>query len=514
VSRTADAIDELLAADPRLEPVPEPAAIVILGATGDLTRRKLLPALHHLTVTQRLPPETAIVGVGRRAWTDDEFRAAMRASVEAHGHPGPIDEGLWRDFAGRLSYVRAPFDDPGGYHHLAAHLAAVDDRVGTAGNRLFYLATAPEHFQAVAEGLAGAGQAPREGSPTFSRLIVEKPFGHDLRSARELNERLWAIFPEDSIYRIDHYLGKETVQNLFVLRFANAIFEPIWNSRYVDHVQITVAESIGVEGRGDYYERSGALRDVLQNHMLQVLALIAMEPAARFASRELRDEKAKVLRAIPELEGERLRAAVRAQYTAGWIDGEPVPGYREEEGVPAESTTETYAALRLEVQNWRWGRTPFYLRTGKRLPRRTTEVAVQFRTPPHLALPAEMRGSLEANLLVVRIQPDEGATLRLLNKVPGTGLEVRPVGMDFAYGTAFTREIPEAYERLLLDCLLGDATLFTRWDEVERAWEIVDPLLAAWGRGAAPMAEYPAGTWGPPEAEALIAADGRAWRTP
>jgi glucose-6-phosphate 1-dehydrogenase len=499
--------------DVRLVRTPAPAAIVIFGATGDLTQRKLLPALYSLATQQLLPPETAVVGVARRELADDDFRESMRAGVEAHGRV-PLDEGIWESFARRLSYVAAPFDDPAGYGRLRSHLDRLDAELGTRGNRLFYLATAPEYFPVIAENLGSAGLAeePDDGE-RFARLVVEKPFGMDLASARELNARLNAVFRERQVYRIDHYLGKETVQNILVLRFGNAIFEPVWNRRYIDHVQITVAEDLGVGSRGGYYDQSGALRDIVQNHMMQLLSIVAMEPPARFESREVRDEKVKVLRAVPPFDVELAhRDAVRGQYGPGWIAGEHVPGYRQETGVDPSSMTDTYVAMRVEVDNWRWAGTPFYLRTGKRLPRRSTEIAIQFKPAPHLPFASTAIESLEPNLLLLRIQPEEGASLRFLAKVPGPQIDLRVVSMDFAYGSSFLRHSPEAYERLLLDALLGDSTLFTRWDEVERAWEILDPLIHLWEVEPAGFPNYAAGSWGPEGADRLMAHDGRVWR--
>jgi glucose-6-phosphate 1-dehydrogenase len=505
--------EALVEQDVRLARTPSPAAIVIFGATGDLTRRKLVPALYSLATQQLLAPETAVVGAARSDLSDDEFRERMRAAVESHGRV-PLDEDVWDGFARRLSYVSVPFDQEDGYARLRSHLDGLDTELGTRGNRLFYLATAPEFFPVIAEQLGGAGLAeePDHGE-RFARLVVEKPFGMDLASARELNARLNGVFRERQVYRIDHYLGKETVQNLLVLRFGNAIFEPVWNRRYIDHVQITVAEDLGVGTRGGYYDQSGALRDIVQNHMMQVLSIVAMEAPARFESREVRDEKVKVLRAVPPFHPETAhRDAVRGQYTDGWIAGERVPGYREEQGVDPSSITETFVALRLEVDNWRWAGTPFYLRTGKRLPRRATEVAIQFKPAPHLPFASTAVETLDPNLLLLRIQPEEGASLRFLAKVPGPQIDLRVVSMDFAYGSAFLRSSPEAYERLLLDALLGDSTLFTRWDEVERAWEIFDPLIQLWESDPSDSHDYPAGTWGPEEAEMLMERDGREWR--
>ena len=498
----------------RLTRTPAPCVVVIFGASGDLTQRKLGPALYNLHLQRLLPPETAIVGVARREMSDDAFAARLRKGIEAHSRNGIDDEAVWESFARRVHYARFSFDDDDGYRRLGDLLERLDREDGTGGSRLYYLATAPEFFPVIATSLGRAGLAGEEdGDERFVRLVVEKPFGYDLASARKLNDELSGHFRERQVYRIDHYLGKETVQNLLVFRFGNAIFEPVWNRRYVDHVQITVAEDLGVEGRGGYYDQSGALRDIVQNHMMQVLSLVAMEPPARFESREVRDEKVKVLRAIPVMEEDAVaHSVVRAQYDAGWIGGEPVPGYRDEDGVAPGSQTETYVAMRLEIDNWRWAGTPFYLRTGKRLPRRATEVAIYFKPAPHHPFATTAVETVEPNLLTLRIQPDEGASLRFVAKVPGPQIDLRPVNMEFAYGTSFLRSSPDAYERLLLDCMLGDSTLFIRWDEVERAWEIVDPLIRAWTDGRAPLDSYAAGTWGPPAADALIATDGHEWR--
>jgi len=496
----------------RLSRTPLPAAVVIFGASGDLTHRKLMPALYNLALQQLLPPEMAIVGVARTAWTDDEFRDEMRRAVSAHSRSGPVDDDVWHGFARRLRYVPAGFDDPQAYDRLDGLLRELDAEMGTRRNRLFYLATAPEFFPVIAERLGAVGLS-GQADGNFSRLVVEKPFGEDLASARALNTRLGFVFEESQVYRIDHYLGKETVQNLLVLRFGNAIFEPIWNRRYVDHVQITVAEDLGVETRGGYYDQSGALRDIVQNHLFQVLSIVAMEPPARFASRDVHDEKVKVLRAIPPIRAEEVaRSAVRGQYGAGYIAGRPVPAYRAEGGVDPSSNTDTYVAMRLSIENWRWAGTPFYLRTGKRLPRRATEIAIQFKSPPHLPFIDTPVEAIAPNLLTLRIQPDEGASLKFVSKVPGPRVDLRTVSMDFAYGSSFLRASPEAYERLLLDALIGDSTLFARWDEVERAWEIVDDVLASWASQGGDFPNYEAGTWGPEAADDLLARDGRRWR--
>ncbi len=499
----------------RLVRAPAPAAVVIFGASGDLTRRKLMPALFSLAQQGLLPPETAIVGVARTRWSADEFRDRMHEGVTTLGHH-EVDPDVWSGFARRLSYISGSFTDEQAFVELRETLRELDESRGTRGNRLFYLATAPEFFPEIAERLGGVGLAAEgevvDGASSFARVVIEKPFGEDLASARELNQRVSAVFHESQVYRIDHYLGKETVQNLLVLRFGNAIFEPIWNRRYVDHVQITVAEDLGVGTRGGYYDQSGALRDIVQNHVMQVLSIVAMEPPARFESREVRDEKVKVLRAIPAIDRRDLPVhAVRGQYGPGWVAGDRVAGYREEEGVDPRSNTDTFVAMKLRVDNWRWSGTPFYVRTGKRLPRRATEVSIHFRPVPHLPFPTTV-DAIQPNLLVLKVQPDEGASLKFVAKTPGPQVELRGVSMDFAYGNSFLRASPEAYERLLLDCLLGDSTLFARWDEVERAWEIMDPVIEAWSGTEGPFPNYEAGSWGPLAAHEMLARDGREWR--
>jgi glucose-6-phosphate 1-dehydrogenase len=502
-----------------LERVPDPCAIVIFGATGDLTHRKILPALYNLYRAGLLPPESSIVGFARRPFTDESFRDEMRKAVEKYSRV-PISEPIWESFAEGIRYQQGSFEDPGAFKGLAEQLESIDAERGTQGNRLFYLATPPSTYVEIIHNLGRAGLA-RPGRDSWARVVVEKPFGSDLESARDLNHQLLQVFDESQVYRIDHYLGKETVRNILVFRFANGIFEPVWNRRYVDHVQITVAEDLGVEGRGNFYEEAGAARDILQNHMLQLLSVVAMEPPINFEAESLRDEKVRVLRAIdPELTEERIRDdVVRGQYTAGWVGGVRVSGYREEEDVAPDSTTETYVATKLEIQNWRWADVPFYVRTGKRLPKRTTEVAIQFKQPP-LMLFRESVSDPEPNLLALRIQPDEGILLRFAAKVPKLGLDVRSVGMDFTYGTSFATEAPEAYETLLLDAMLGDASLFTRADEVEAAWAIVTPIIMAWRQwdegaiteGPGSLQSYEAGTWGPEAADRLIEREGRRWR--
>jgi glucose-6-phosphate 1-dehydrogenase len=501
-----------------LERVPEPCLIVVFGATGDLTSRKILPAVYNLRRAGLLPPETTIVGFARRPLDDETFRGQMREALEQHSRV-PVEEGLWREFAPGIFYEQGQFGDVGAFRDLAERLEQIDAARGTGGNRLFYLATPPSAYEEIVDNLGRVEldrQGPRQG---WARIVIEKPFGHDLGSAGKLNDAVMRVFDESQVYRIDHYLGKETVRNLLVFRFGNGIFEPLWNRRYVDHVQITVAEDAGIDGRGAFYEEAGASRDILQNHLLQVLTLVAMEPPIAFEADALRDEKVRVLRAIdPNWTDARVRAAVvRGQYAKGWVGDKPVPGYREEEEIAPDSKVETFVGLKLEVQNWRWADVPFYLRTGKRLARRATEIAIQFKLPP-LMLFGESSTPPEANLLALRIQPDEGIMLRFAAKVPELGLDVRSVNMDFTYGTSFTKDAPEAYETLLLDALLGDASLFTRADEVEAAWGIVSPMIDVWsrwdtdGEPDSNLCFYEAGGWGPAEAERLIEHDGRKWR--
>ncbi len=477
-------------------------ALVVMGATGDLAHRKLYPALASLAAEGRLPGHLSLIGVSRTVMSDDDYRDEILKSVAAvEGGPGP---GALEARDLRCRYVSGSFDDPETFRRLAEKLEESDREQGTAGNRLYYLATVPSLFAPAVEGLGAAGlTAERDG--TFVRVVVEKPFGRDLESAKALDAALHTVLREHQIFRIDHYLAKETVQNLLALRFANTIFEPLWNRRYVDHVLITVAERLGVEHRGTFYEQSGALRDIVQNHVLQVLALTAMEAPASFAADAVRDEKVKALRAVRPLDPKTLQqVVVRGQYDAGIVDGDGVPGYRDEEGVSPHSKVETFLALRLEIDNWRWAGVPFFVRTGKRLPDRMTEVALRYKAVPHLPLPHVAAESLVPNELTVRIQPDEGITLSFAAKVPGTEFRVRTVPLDFTYATSFTERSPEAYERVLLDAFLGDATLFIRNDEVLQAWEIVQPLVDAFSGGRVPLSFYPAGTWGPVETEALL----------
>jgi len=498
----------------RAERRPEPWTMVIFGASGDLTRRKLLPALFSLFRDQLLPEDFAVVGFARSPRPREQFAAGMREACEQFARRRPVDDESWQRFSRSIDYVAGNFDSLDDFHRLRAEFERIDKEHGTRGNRVFYLATPPDYFEPILTNLGRAGLVtPVGGRGPSTRVIIEKPFGHDLDSARRLNGVVHAVLHESQVFRIDHYLGKETVQNILVLRFANGIFEPVWNQKYVDHVEITVAESIGVEGRGNYFETAGILRDIVQNHMLQLLALTAMEPPVAFEADAVRDEKVKVLRAVRLLPpAEAACDTVRAQYLAGSIAGAPVPGYRQEPGVAAESQTETYVAMRLFVDNWRWAGVPFYLRAGKRLPKRVSEVAVHFKAAPHLMFRGMGAGALEPNILSLRIQPDEGIALKFDSKVPGPTVRIRPVNMEFRYGTSFGQEPPEAYERLILDCMLGDSTLFTRSDEIEAAWRYISALHEGWAQADSPLAGYAAGTWGPHEADALLAHDAREWR--
>jgi glucose-6-phosphate 1-dehydrogenase len=481
----------------------EPCALTIFGASGDLTQRKLFPALYSLAFRNLLPPNFGVVGVARTPMTDDEFREKMRQAVVDHGRDEFRQE-IWDELAEGIRYVATDFADGGGEQNVVDCLNKLDAGRGTGGNRLYYLAVPPSAIETI---IVAMGQRRTTGG--WTRLIVEKPFGHDLESARHLNEVVRTYFDESEIFRIDHYLGKETVQNMLVLRFANGIFEPIWNRQFIDHVQITVAESLGIEGRAGFYEQAGAVRDIVQNHLLQLVALTAMEPPIDFSADSVRNEKVKVLKAV-HTPGP--KHVVRGQYGPGYIEGEEVPGYREEEGVAPDSMTETYVAAKLFVDNWRWADTPFYIRTGKRLPRRETTIAIQFKRAPHPPFELDSEDGLRPNVLLVHIQPDEGVSLAVGAKVPGQGMTIRTVHMDFLYGGAFRTGLPEAYERLILDCMLGDATLFTRADEVEEQWALVDSMVAPWKRDRPNFPNYAAGTWGPAAAEQLLRRDGRSWR--
>jgi glucose-6-phosphate 1-dehydrogenase len=492
--------------------VPQACSVVIFGATGDLTMRKLIPALYNLAADGELPPAVAIVGFARRPKTDEQFRKEQEESTRKFSRQQVRDE-IWDGFAQALFYHQSEFHDANGYTTLAERLKKIDQERGTGGNRLFYLAVAPDQFEPILKNLKAAGLTePPEGG--WARVIVEKPFGTDLASARELNRVVRTAFAENQTYRIDHFLGKETAQNILVLRFANAIFEPIWNGRYVDHIQITAAETLGVEGRAGYYETSGALRDMVQNHLLQLLCLVAMEPPTDLGADSIRDEKVKIVRSLRRMSAEEIsRNVVRGQYSEGAINGQAVPGYRSEKNVNPESKTETFVALKVRVDDWRLADVPIYIRVGKRLPKSGTEISVHFKKAPAVLFNRESV-SLDQNVLVIRIQPDEGISLRMQAKVPGTSFRIDPVKMDFHYGTSFGKASPEAYERLLLDAMSGDATLFARRDEVEEAWAFVDPIEEAWqGNENQPeLFLYPAGSWGPEAADELLARDGRAWR--
>ena len=492
--------------------VAEACTIVIFGATGDLTHRKLLPALYNVFASGEMPPQVAVVGFARRPKSDDEFRNEMGEAVRKFS-PQTVRDELWNNFARSLFYHESDFENADGYKSLGEQLARLDKERGTGGNRLFYLAAGPDQFEPILKNLKAAGlnRSPNGG---WSRVIVEKPFGTDLASARELNRIVHEAFPEEATYRIDHFLGKETAQNIMVLRFANAIFEPLWNTRYIDHVQITAAETLGVEARGGYYETAGALRDMVQNHLIQLLCLVGMEPPTDLGADSIRDEKVKVVRSFHRFTNEEVALdVVRGQYAEGAIAGKPVPAYRNEERVSKTSKIETFVALKLSVDNWRWSGVPIYMRVGKRLPKSGTEISVHFKNAPQVLFNKENGAEHENNVLVIRIQPDEGTSLRMQAKVPGTSFRIEPVKMDFHYGTSFGKPSPEAYERLLLDAMSGDPTLFARRDEVEQAWEFIDKIEHAWNDSdAPPLYEYPAGSWGPEAADELLARDGRTWR--
>jgi glucose-6-phosphate 1-dehydrogenase len=493
------------------ERTPEPNIIVFYGASGDLVKRKLVPALYHLKRERRLPPELTIVGVARREWSDDYFRAQMLEGIESYSD-GIGSEELWQDFAKGLFYCPGNMDDPASYQRLNQRLTELDELRKTRGNRIFYLSVAPNFFPEAIRQLGDAGML---ADPIKTRLVIEKPFGRDLTSAQVLNQVVTQVCKEQQVYRIDHYLGKETVQNLLVFRFGNAIFEPLWNRQFIDHVQITVGETVGVEERAGYYESAGALRDMVQNHLMQLFCLTAMEPPNALDADSIRTEKVKVIQATRLADPNNLElCAIRGQYSAGWMKGKQVPGYRQEPGVAADSTTPTYVALKLLVDNWRWQGVPFYLRTGKRLPKKVTEISIQFREVPYAIFQSAAAQQNPANVLTMRIQPDEGISMNFSVKMPGSSLRTRPVEMDFRYGSSFGVTGGEAYDRLLLDCMMGDQTLFTRADEVEAAWRVVTPALIAWDGPSDPslVPQYEAGTWEPIEAEQLINRDGRRWR--
>ena len=497
--------------DKRLPRIAGPCGIVMFGVTGDLARRKLMPAIYDLANRGLLPPGFSLVGFARRDWATQDFGDIVHDAVKA-GARTPFREEVWKSLAEGFRFVPGSFDDDAAFDELARVVKELDEHRGTGGNHAFYLSIPPGFFGLVCEQLQRSGLA---GGPSDSwrRVIIEKPFGHDLASAQELNKIVEGVFPADSVFRIDHYLGKETVQNLLALRFANSMFEPVWNRNYIDHVQITMAEDIGIGGRAGYYDGIGAARDVIQNHLLQLLALTAMEEPVSFEAHPLRAEKEKVLSSV-RLPKDLGSATARGQYAEGWQGAEQVVGYLQEEGVKAGSTTETYAAVRLDVANARWAGVPFYLRTGKRLGKRVTEIALVFKTAPHLPFTDTATEELGQNAIVIRVQPDEGVTLRFGAKVPGATMEVRDVTMDFGYGRAFTETSPEAYERLILDVLLGDPPLFPRHEEVELSWQILDPIEKHWAGMKGGLDQYPAGTWGPAEADKLMRRDGREWRFP
>lgn len=499
----------------------EPCVVVIFGASGDLTHRKLVPALYNLSVDRLLPAKFALVGFARREYSHDQFREILKDSVSKHSRRVPLDNSVWQDFAAHTFYHASNFDDSAGYVRLAELLNKLDSDFGVPFNRIFYLATNPEYFQVIAQQLhqvglldqveIGASSASSQEvvqKHRKSRVIVEKPFGRDLQSAKELNHALLRCMKENQIFRIDHYLGKETVQNLLVFRFANGIFEPIWNHKYIDHVEISVCESLGVGGRAGYFDQAGILRDIVQNHALQLLCLVALEPPVAFEADAVRDEKVKVLRSVRRLNNEEVfRQVVRGRYLAGAILGEQVTGYLGEQGVDSQSSTETYVAMELAIDNWRWAGVPFYLRSGKRLPKRITEISVHFRSAPHRLFQDEEVDFMRPNILSFQIQPDEGISMKISSKPPGPKVQVHTVNMEFSYGTSFGVEPPEAYERLLLDCMRGDATLFTRNDEIEQAWDLLAPIFQAWDPGQGrvpPVFGYEAGTWGPQAADELL----------
>lgn len=498
------------------ERVPDASCLVIFGASGDLTHRKLLPALYSLAHDGLLPAGQTIVGFARPNYTDEAFRMDIREACNQYARRRPIDPAVWENFAKGLFYVQGEFGEPESYSRLKRKLEECDRTRGTGGRRIYYLAVPPQFFPVISELLGAEGMVsdPERGGP-YTRAIIEKPFGRDLQTARELNRVAVSTFRERQVYRIDHYLGKETVQNLLVLRFANGIFEPFWNRQYIDHVQLIVAESIGVEKRGGYFETAGITRDIIQNHMLQLVCLIAMEPPVAFDAEAVRDEKVKVLRALREFpRGREEELAVRGQYIDGSVLGEHAVAYRKEEQVDPSSKTETFAGLKAFVDNWRWADVPFYIRAGKRLPKRVTDISIHFRQAPYPLFKKVQGVRTQPNVLAIRIQPDEGISLKFDSKLPGPTVRTAPVTMEFRYATSFGAEPPEAYERLLLETMLGDSTLFARRDEVETAWAWLDPLLNAWATDPRPPHPYPAGTWGPEESDAMVERDSRKWRRP
>jgi glucose-6-phosphate 1-dehydrogenase len=496
--------------DYRLNRIAGPSSLVIFGVTGDLSRKKLMPAVYDLANRGLLPPGFALVGFARRDWDNQDFMQVVHDSVKEHART-EFHEDVWAQLAEGIRFVPGSFDDDAAFELLKETIEELDRERGTMGNHAFYLSIPPKAFPQVTEQLRRSGLAEQKDGQ-WRRVVIEKPFGSDLKTARELNDVVESVFPADSVFRIDHYLGKETVQNILALRFANQLYEPIWNANYVDHVQITMAEDIGVGGRAGYYDGIGAARDVIQNHLLQLLALTAMEEPISFDAADLRTEKEKVLASV-RLPEDLATGTARGQYAGGWQGGEKVLGFLEEDGMNPESLTETYAALRLEIDTRRWSGVPFYLRAGKRLGRRVTEIAVVFKRAPQYLFEKSQTAALGENALVIRVQPDEGVTIRFGSKVPGVGMQVRDVTMDFGYGHAFTEASPEAYERLILDVLLGDPPLFPRHEEVELSWKILDPIEEFWETQGQPE-QYRPGTWGPTSADELLSRDGRNWRRP
>ncbi|MFC4244669.1 glucose-6-phosphate dehydrogenase [Gryllotalpicola reticulitermitis] len=496
--------------DQRLNRIAGPSGLIIFGVTGDLSRKKLMPAVYDLANRGLLPPGFALVGFARRDWEDQDFEKVVYEAVKQNART-PFHDEVWQQLAQGIRFVPGEFDDDAAFQRLADTIHELDQVRGTGGNHAFYLSIPPKAFPLVTEQLKKSGLAEQD-EHQWRRVVIEKPFGSDLKTARELNSVVESVFPPDSVFRIDHYLGKETVQNILALRFANELYEPIWNANYVDHVQITMAEDIGVAGRAGYYDGIGAARDVIQNHLLQLLALTAMEEPISFDAKDLRAEKEKVLAAV-RLPEDLSVATARGQYAGGWQGGEKVLGFLDEEGMNPQSTTETYAAVKLEIGTRRWAGVPFYLRTGKRLGRRVTEIAVVFKRAPQQLFDGSQTEALGQNALVIRVQPDEGVTLRFGSKVPGAGMQVRDVTMDFGYGHSFTEASPEAYERLILDVLLGDPPLFPRHEEVELSWKILDPIEQFWAKQGQPE-QYKPGSWGPKSADDMMARDGRVWRRP
>jgi glucose-6-phosphate 1-dehydrogenase len=493
-----------------------PCAIVIFGASGDLSKRKLLPSLYRLFQERRISPNFAVIGTSRTKMSDDQFRERMKESVSQFLEDAPFDEAVWTSFAQCLFYVPGDINNPDDYQAIGAKLDQVEKSHETAGNVLFYLSTQPSFYAEVVELLGGRRLNKGNG---WRRVIIEKPFGHDLASAHKLNDQIHMVFDESEIYRIDHYLGKETVQNILAFRFGNGIFEPLWNRRYVDHVQITAAEAIGVEGRGGYYQEAGALRDMIQNHLSQVMATITMEPPNVFDAANVRDERAKLLRSVRVMKADEVsQYAVSGQYGPAKVGGQDLKGFRQEPSVSPDSQTDTYAAVTFFIDNWRWADVPFYIRTGKRLPKRVTDIAIQFHAPPLGLFKQETKSGVmlnpRPNLLILRIQPEEGISLRFLSKAPGSGMRVRPVSMDFNYGSSFGERSPTAYETLLVDAMAGDATLYTRQDMVEASWQIVEPILNVWENSTFDFPNYPSGTWGPKASDEMLARHGHVWRVP